>query len=72
MPATPSAAHERWSVLLVALAASLWGTDTVLRRPLAQAFSSLLVVFYEHLLLGALVERDLPVCDSRRLECHGR
>lgn len=65
MPATPSAAHERWSVLLVALAASLWGTDTVLRRPLAQAFSSLLVVFYEHLLLGAAL---LPVCLARRAE----
>lgn len=46
------------SVWLVALGAAVWGTDTVLRNPLAQTLPSLLIVFYEHLILGAAL---LPV-----------
>ncbi len=40
-------------MLLVALGAAVWGTDTVLRNPLAQTLPSLLIVFYEHLILSA-------------------
>ncbi len=47
----------------MALGASLWGTDTVLRRPLAGAVSSLMVVFYEHLILSVLL---LAVCLATR------
>jgi drug/metabolite transporter (DMT)-like permease len=39
------------AVLFVALGASLWGTDTVLRRPLAGALPPLVVVLYEHAIL---------------------
>ena len=62
----PSALRTPHSaILLVALGASLWGTDTVLRRPLAGAVSSLAVVFYEHLALSAVL---LPVCIGTRAE----
>lgn len=64
-PRTPHSALRtpHSAILLVALGASLWGTDTVLRRPLAGAVSSLLVVFYEHLALSAVL---LPVCIATR------
>jgi len=39
-------------VLLVALGAAVWGTDTVLRAPLSNAFSPVLLVLGEHLLLA--------------------
>jgi drug/metabolite transporter (DMT)-like permease len=42
-------------VLWVALGASLWGTDTVLRRPLTQVFSSYQIVFIEHLILTLIL-----------------
>ena len=41
-------------VVLVALAASMWGTDALFRRPLAQATSATTIVFGEHVLLVAL------------------
>lgn len=58
----PPAARKP-GVLLVALGASLWGTDTVLRRPLAGPLSSLTIVLYEHVILAALL---LPVCIAAR------
>lgn len=39
-------------VLLVALGASVWGTDTVLRAPLGAAFAPVLLVLGEHLVLA--------------------
>jgi drug/metabolite transporter (DMT)-like permease len=45
-------------LLWVALGSSLWGTDTVLRRPLTGAFSSVQIVLLEHLILTAVL---LPV-----------
>ncbi|BBL80256.1 EamA family transporter [Rubrobacter xylanophilus] len=42
-----------FGVLLVAIGASLWGTDGVLRVPLLDYMSPLSVVFAEHLLLAA-------------------
>jgi len=64
-PTTPHSAFRtpQSAILLVALGASLWGTDTVLRRPLAGAVSSLPLVFYEHLVLSAIL---LPVCVATR------
>ena len=45
-------------LLWIASAAVLWGTDPVLRRPLAGALGPTQIVFYEHLILLAVV---LPV-----------
>ena len=42
-------------VLAVALAAGLWGTDALLRRPLAESTQAATIVFGEHLVLVALV-----------------
>ena len=39
-------------VLLVALGAAIWGTDTVLRAPLSAAFAPVLLVLGEHLVLA--------------------
>lgn len=39
----------------VALGASLWGTDTVLRRPLTQSLTSIQIVLIEHLILTVLL-----------------
>ena len=63
-PASSEPRHPG-SVLLVALGAALWGTDTVPPRPLAQNVSSLLIVFYEHLVLAVVV---LPVLWATRTE----
>jgi drug/metabolite transporter (DMT)-like permease len=41
-------------VLLVALAAAMWGTDPILRKPLGQSTSATTIVFGEHVLLVAL------------------
>jgi drug/metabolite transporter (DMT)-like permease len=48
----PSPQH---GVLWVALGASLWGTDTVLRRPLTASLSSIQIVFIEHLILTVIL-----------------
>ncbi|MBP2475872.1 drug/metabolite transporter (DMT)-like permease [Crossiella equi] len=45
---------------LVALAASLWGTDALLRKPLAEALPSATVVFWEHLIVVALLLPWVP------------
>src|ERR1700733_6582392 len=45
-------------ILWITAAAVLWGTDTVLRRPLTDVFHPVQLVFYEHAILGIVV---LPI-----------
>lgn len=45
---------------LVACAAALWGTDGLLRKPLADALPAASVVFWEHLIIVALLVPFLP------------
>jgi drug/metabolite transporter (DMT)-like permease len=47
------------ALVWVAVGASLWGTDTVLRRPLASHLSSIQIVLMEHLILTALLAPSL-------------
>ncbi len=44
---------ERRAILWVAFGASLWGTDTVFRRPLTAVMASAQIVLLEHLILCA-------------------
>jgi len=44
----------RSGVLLVALGSALWGTDSVLRRPLTRSLASPAIVLYEHLILSVI------------------
>ena len=44
---------ERRALLWVAFGASLWGTDTIFRRPLTAALASGQIVLLEHLILTA-------------------
>jgi drug/metabolite transporter, DME family len=46
--------------LLVAVAAALWGTDALLRRPLAQSTQAATIVFGEHLVLVLLTLPLIP------------
>jgi drug/metabolite transporter (DMT)-like permease len=45
---------------LVACAAALWGTDGLLRKPLADALPAASVVFWEHVIIVALLVPLLP------------
>jgi drug/metabolite transporter (DMT)-like permease len=54
-----------WALVWVALGASLWGTDTLLRRPLTASLSSIQIVFCEHLIAGAIL---LPILWRSRAE----
>ena len=54
-----------WSLLWVALGASLWGADTLLRRPLTHSLTSAQIVLIEHLILTVAL---LPVCWRARGE----
>lgn len=45
---------------LVAVAAALWGTDGLLRQPLANALPAATVVFWEHLIVVAVLLPFLP------------
>jgi drug/metabolite transporter (DMT)-like permease len=56
---------NRSGSLWVALGASLWGTDTVLRRPLTASFTSSQIVFAEHVILVLAL---LPVLWRSRSE----
>ncbi len=56
---------HRWGLVWVALGASLWGTDTPLRRPLTAVLSSTNIVLNEHLILTAVL---LPVFWRARAE----
>lgn len=46
----------------MALGSALWGTDSVLRRPLTQSLSSPVIVLWEHLILSAIA---VPVLAMR-------
>ena len=50
-------------VILVACGAAIWGLDGVIRAPLVKSWSSWTIVFYEHVLLTAIV---LPYLWTRR------
>lgn len=58
MPTVTPPARDR--TLVVALAAALWGTDGVLRVPLAGALSPATIVFWEHLLVVVVLVPLLP------------
>lgn len=58
-PALAARSTRSRPLLWVALGASLWGTDTVLRRPLTAALGSTQIVLIEHLILAATL---LPAC----------
>jgi drug/metabolite transporter (DMT)-like permease len=45
---------------LVALAASLWGTDALLRQPLSQELAATTIVFIEHVVIVVLTAAWLP------------
>ncbi len=62
------AVRGRGALLWVALGASLWGTDTPLRRPLTESLSSSQIVFLEHLILTAALA---PALWLRRGEWRG-
>src|SRR5260370_42522870 len=49
------AVSERRALLWVAFGASLWGTDTVLRRPLTGSLTSAQIVLIEHLILSVVL-----------------
>ncbi len=44
-----------WGLVWVAVGASLWGTDTLLRRPLTGSLSSVQIVWLEHLILTVVL-----------------
>lgn len=54
---TRRAVDRTW---LVACAAALWGTDGLLRKPLADALPAASVVFWEHLIIVVLLVPFLP------------
>jgi drug/metabolite transporter (DMT)-like permease len=54
----PAQPIRPWALLWVAMGASLWGTDTLLRRPLTASLSSAQIVLCEHLILAVVL---LPV-----------
>ena len=46
---------ERNGIIWVALGATLWGTDAVLRRSLTETLSSAEIVFFEHVILALIL-----------------
>ena len=46
---------------LIAIAAALWGTDALLRRPLARSTEAATIVFGEHLVLVAIADAPMPI-----------
>jgi drug/metabolite transporter (DMT)-like permease len=60
---TASQISERRALLLVALGASLWGTDTIFRRSLTASLSSTHIVLLEHLILSVVLA--IPVWSMR-------
>src|SRR5438876_3821870 len=63
---------ERQALLWVALGASLWGTDTILRRPLTASLTSAQIVLLEHLILSAALLIPLWRMRSQWLRLGGR
>jgi drug/metabolite transporter (DMT)-like permease len=56
---------KRYGILLVILGASLWGTDSLFRRPLSQQLSPVTIVFLEHCLLSLVMLPFLRNPDPR-------
>jgi drug/metabolite transporter, DME family len=54
---SPDRSDRTW---LVALAAGLWGTDGLLRKPLADQLAAASVVFWEHLIALAVLAPKVP------------
>jgi drug/metabolite transporter (DMT)-like permease len=71
-PARAQQPSERRALLWVALGASLWGTDTVLRRPLTASLTSAQIVLIEHLILTAALLIPLWRMRSQWLGLGGR
>jgi drug/metabolite transporter (DMT)-like permease len=71
-PARAKQPSERRALLWVALGASLWGTDTILRRPLTTSLSSAQIVLIEHLILTAALLIPLWRMRSQWLTLGGR
>ena len=69
-----SAARARDLTWLVALAAALWGTDALLRLPLARDVAAPTIVFAEHAVLVLVLLPFLPraIRAFRRLDARGR
>ena len=63
---------ERRALLWVALGASLWGTDTILRRPLTAGLTSAQIVLLEHLILSAALVIPLWRMRSQWLTLGGK
>ncbi len=57
---------------LVAIAAALWGTDGLLRQPLAQDLPAGSVVFWEHLIVAAVLLPLLPSAVRALARCGPR
>jgi drug/metabolite transporter (DMT)-like permease len=64
-PALATRNSERRAILWVAFGASLWGTDTVFRRPLTAVLASAQIVLLEHLILAAMLAVPLWSMRSR-------
>ena len=65
---TRRAVDRTW---LVACAAALWGTDGLLRKPLADALPAASVVFWEHMIIVLLLVPFLPAA-ARAFAAAGR
>src|SRR5260221_8472676 len=63
---------ERRALLWVALGASLWGTDTVFRRPLTTTLTSAQIVLMEHLILTVALAFPLWSTRSQWLSLNRR
>ncbi|WP_242613116.1 DMT family transporter [Herbihabitans rhizosphaerae] len=63
---SPRTADRTW---LVALAAAFWGTDGLLRKPLADALPAATVVFWEHLIVVVLLIPWLPAAINAFRRC---
>jgi len=59
-PSTPSSRRLPDRTWLVACAAALWGTDGLLRKPLADALPAASVVFWEHAIIVLVLVPFLP------------
>ncbi|MHA6779995.1 DMT family transporter [Pseudonocardia saturnea] len=57
---------------LVALAAALWGTDALLRQPLAGALPAATIVFWEHLIIVVVLVPFLPAATRAFRAASGR
>lgn len=55
--------EQRSSILWVAAGAALWGTDTILRRPLSASMTPAQLVLWEHMIAGSIL---LPLLWLRR------